>query len=297
MPGTRGDLLEGALAWIESNLGQFDPLADGSRPDPLRSKALAELAFLSDCWRRARPRAWERPRRILSFVADIWRRAAYQDLVVRNPESLQLYVLIYNSLLQSGFDVFESAETIQHVVDAGYATAVEAVPFRLMDFRHILDNAGIRHSLPPMRELFERTMLARRPPLHYLTSPDVYCLTHTIFYLTDFGFTPPDRIDAVELASFRDAVEQLLGLYARLRDWDLTAELLVCAQCLRADPTMLQLAAWQGLARAQLEDGSVPAPRYDPDGAEARRSPDRYAFEHNYHTTLVSALAALLCPS
>jgi hypothetical protein len=294
---TRSDLLDDALSWIEANLVQFDPLKEDVRPDPLRNKALGELAFLCDCIRRARPEWWGRARHTLSFVADIWRQPAYQDLIARNPESLQLYVLTYNSLLHSGFEVADAARIIQRVVDAGYATAVEAVPFRLMDLRQVLDYAGLRHSLPDKNELFARTMLSQRPPLSYLTKADVYCLTHAIFYLTDFGFEPPAAIDPSDRPDFRETIEQLLGLYVRLQDWDLTSELLVCAHCLGSGPTVLQQAAWEALAAAQLEDGSVPAPKYDAQGAEARRSPGNYAFEHNYHTTLVAALAALLCPS
>ena len=54
---------------------------------------------------------------ILSFVSTVWARRAYQDLIVRNPESLQLYALIYKSLLRNGFDVSESSRSIQRVVD------------------------------------------------------------------------------------------------------------------------------------------------------------------------------------
>src|SRR5262245_38577421 len=177
MTRTRADLLNDALSWIESNLECFDPLVDDVAPDALRNKALAELAFMCDYFRRARPASYERVYRILSFVASIWDRAEYHDLIVRNPESLQLYVLIYDSLLHSGFKVSESAQMIQRVVDAGYATSVEAVPFRLMDFRHVLDYGRLQHTLPSMDELFQRTMLARRPPLEYLTNADIYCIT------------------------------------------------------------------------------------------------------------------------
>lgn len=295
MVRTSADLLDGAMDWLEDNLSQFDPLSSDGPPDALRNKALAELAFLCDYIRRAQPSLGERSRRVLAFVAGIWHRPAYQDLIVRNPESLQLYVLTYNSLLHSGFDVSAAAPTIQSVIDAGYATAVEAVPFRLMDFRHVLDYAGLRHSLPSLSDLFPLTMLARRPPLHYLTTADVYCLTHAIFYLTDFGFADPVAIDPSDLVEFRETVEQLIGLSVRLRDWDLASELLVCAHCLKSGPTGLKHAAWHALVEAQLEDGSVPAPRFDPKGAEARRSPATYAFENNYHTTLVAALAAVLC--
>jgi hypothetical protein len=292
----RSGLLVGALDWIETNLAAFDPLTDGIKPDALRNKALAELAFMCDYLCRARPMECARSRRILSFVARIWQRAEYQDLIVRDPESLQLYALTYGSLRNAGFDVASSAPMIQGVVDAGYSLAVEVVPFRKMDLRHVLDHAGIRHALAPMVDSLARTMLAQRPPLYYLTSADVYCLTHTIFYVTDFGFGPVDVMESDALDAYRHMVEQLLGLYVRLRDWDLTAELLICTHCLKSAASEVQSAAVQALTAAQLDDGSVPAPRFDPEGEDARRAGTNYAFEHNYHTTLVAALAAVLCP-
>jgi len=292
----RSNLLVGALDWIETNLVAFDPLIDGIKPDALRNKALAELSFMCDCLCRALPMQRVRAHRILSFVAKTWQRAAYQDLIVRNPESLQLYALTYSSLRNAGFDVASAAPMIQAVVDAGYSLALEMVPFRKMDLRHVLDHAGIQHSLPTMAESFAQTMLAQRPPLHYLTSADVYCLTHTIFYLTDFGFDPVDGIKSTELDAYRGMVEQLLGLQVRLRDWDLAAELLICTYCLKSPSSEVQSAAMRALTAAQLVDGSVPAPRFDPKGEDARRAGASYAFEHNYHTTLVAALAAILCP-
>jgi hypothetical protein len=291
----RSGLLVGALDWIETHLAEFDPLTDGIKPDALRNKALAELAFTCDYLCRAWPSERMRAHRILLFVAGIWQRAEYQDLVVRNPESLQLYALTYGSLRNAGFDVAGAGPIIQGVVDAGYCLAVEVVPFRKMDLRHVLDHAGIRHALPAMADSLTQTMLARRPPLYYLTSADVYCLTHTIFYLTDFGFDPVDAIESSALAAYRDTVRQLLGLYVRLRDWDLTAELLICMHCLKSPECEVRVAATQALTAAQLDDGSVPAPGFAPDGKEACRVGASYAFEHNYHTTLVAALAAFLC--
>src|SRR5262249_36288980 len=254
------------------------------------------LAFMCDYLCRAQPAERVRAQRILSFVAQVSQRPEYQDLIVRNPESLQLYALTYGSLRHAGFDVASAAPMIQGVVDAGYALAVEGVPFRMRARRPGLDNAGIRHALPPMAKSLAQTMLAQRPPLHYLTSADVYCLTHTIFYLTNFGRDPVDAIESSGLEAYRRMVEQLLGLYVRLRNWDLPGELLVCTHCLKSPASEVQSAAMQALTAAQLDDGSVPAPGFDPKGEDARRAGASYAFEHNYHTTLVAALAAFLCP-
>ncbi len=291
------DLRDGAVAWLRANLARFDPIDRDGRPDPLRSKALAELAFFCDYFRRALPDRREDVRPLIDFVATVWRRDEYRDLVVRHPESLQLYVLTYDSLLRSGFDVSSFAEVIQRVVDAGYATAIEAVPFRAMDFRQVLDCGGFKHGLPAMGALFERTMLHARPPLPYVTKADVYCLTHTLFYATDFGFLPTGSLPRADLRRFRPWIQQLLGLNVRQRDWDLTAELLICAHCLQSPPDLVTEAAWLGLGRAQAADGMVPAPVFDAGVERTSEAGQVRAFEDNYHTTLVAALAATLCPT
>lgn len=257
---------------------------------------MAEVAFLCAVVRRARPDMFPHAERLVSFVADVWSRAEYQDLIVRNPESLQLYVLTYDSLLQCGIDVTACAPTIESVIAEGYATSIEAVPFRLMDLRNVLDSGTFRHALPTQEELFRRTLLASRPSLLYLTNADIYCLTHAIFYVSDFGFASPPFFLPDEVDYYRQMFDRLLGFCVRIRDWDLTSELLICAQCLRSETTVTEQAAWQALVDAQLVDGSVPAPGHDPDGPEARRSPTTYAFEHNYHTTLVAALAGIVRP-
>jgi hypothetical protein len=290
----RAELVDCAFGWLAANLEHFDPLVEGGKPDALRNKALAELAFLCAVVQRAQPAAFPQVQGLVAFVSGVWSRAAYRDLIVRNPESLQLYALVYDSLSRCGVDVSDAAPVIESVIDAGYATSIEAVPFRLMDMRNVLDGGGFRHPLPPQSELFRHTLLASRPSLVYVTNADIYCLTHAIFYVTNFGFQLPTFLSPKEIEDYRATCDRLLGLAVRLRDWDLTSELLICAHCLGGEPTVIEDAAWPALAAAPLADGSVPAPGYDPDGAEARRSPEIYAFEHNYHTTLVAVLAAIL---
>src|SRR5205807_2402954 len=143
----RTRLFQRVLGWLSANLDQFDPLINGPWPDSLRNRALAELAFLCECIRKAEASSNDEMDRIASFIASVWTRPEYQDLVVRNPRSLQLYALTYASLARCGVDVSASAPIIQGVVDAGYATAVEAAPFRLMDLRGLLDRGGFHHEL------------------------------------------------------------------------------------------------------------------------------------------------------
>ena len=110
------------------------------------------------------------------------------------------------------------------------------MPFRLMDLRNVLDAGGFQHDLPQTEALYRSTLLHQRPLPHYLTNADVYCLTHAIFYVTDFGAALPGFVGPDDLTGHRTLVEQLLGLFVRLGDWDLTSELLLCRRCLISPP-------------------------------------------------------------
>jgi hypothetical protein len=290
-------LVDGALDWTAHNLESCDPFINGPKPDVLRSKAMAELAFMCDYYRRAAEGIRDqRVQKCVSFLQAVWLRPDYKELIVRNPESLQLYVLAYNSLVSCGMEDGSYREVIQRVVDHGYATAVEAVPFRLLDLRHVLDYGGFQHNLGAYDQLYQPTLLARMPPVVYLTDGDVYCLTHTLFYLADFGFKPVDKALEKQMETICWMVGTLLGIYLRVRDWDLVAELLLCCLCLRWKPPVVFEAAWDSLLRAQLADGYIPAPKFSLDRRKElnEKQWSTYCFEENYHTTLVAALAAFL---
>ncbi|MGI0014511.1 MAG: DUF6895 family protein, partial [Nitrososphaera sp.] len=187
-------------------------------------------------------------------------------------------------------------EIIQHILDQGYTTAVEDVPFRVMDLRHMLDSGGFKHNFPSYDHLYQQTLLAKTPPLLYLTDADVYSITHTLFYLADFGFRPIEAIPGEQLPTVCWIIGALLGIYLRSSNWDLVGELLLACRCLRWPPPFVFDTAWDALLDAQLPDGSIPGPEFLKEEMQKLNELERrtYCFEKNYHTTLVSALACFL---
>jgi hypothetical protein len=291
------EFVDGTLDWVAANLAFFDPFLRDSKPDILRSKAIAELAFTCEYYYRSVTGGRDsRIDRALQFIHEIWQRPEYKELVIRNPESLQLYALTYNSLLGCGFVDPSYGEIIQRVIDQGYATAVEAVPFRTLDLRHVLDHGGFRHQVPSFHRLYGETLLGKMPPLVYLTDGDAYCITHTLFYLGDFGFQAIDAIPNSDIPAVQWTTGMLLGIYLRAEDWDLVAELLLSCLCLRWIPPVIFISAWNALLDAQLPDGSVPAPKFSPEKVQLLNEAEwrRYCFEENYHTTLVGGLAGFM---
>jgi hypothetical protein len=230
------------------------------------------------------------------FVHNIWRRPVYQERVVRNQESLRLYAMIYINLLLCDAVDRSFCEIIQRVLDQGYATSVENVPFRAIDIRHMLDSVGFKHNLPSYDFLYQQTLLAKVPPILYLADLDVYTITHTLFYLSDFGFHSISAIPDEQIPTICWMAGSLLGLYLRQKNWDLVSELLLCCRCLRWPPPVVFDAAWKSLLDAQLPDGSIPGPHFSEEEMKKLDGLERskYCFEKNYHTTLVSALTCFL---
>jgi hypothetical protein len=287
-----------ALSWLDSNLEHFDPFLESQRPSLFRSKALLELALLSFYYNRVGLYHKDRQlERFLDFITEIWKRSEYHDLIVRQPRHFRLYGMLHIVLrachrLDKSFD-----GVLQRIIDGGYVTALEYEPFRRLELRYILDTGKIRHNLPSQRSLYSATLLAKLPPPPYLTEYDMYTITHTIFYISDFSLREIQVIPSRQYPSVVDYIDVLLGICTRMRHWDLVAELLLCCVCLRAPQASFFDIAWRSLIQMQREDGSIPGPmRVEEVFGESRDHLDRAAcaFRQDYHTTLVSVLAAVL---
>lgn len=154
----------------------------------------------------------------------------------------------------------------------------------VLELRYALDLARLPHDLPSAADLYADFALAGSPDLTRIDDLDAYAITHVIFYLTDMGAHP---LRSEELT---ECVAGLLALSVARRDWDLTAEFLLCWKALGRPPTKLTSFAWRCIGRHQREDGAVLGPRYDP--ASPHRDLREYRFATCYHTTLVTAMAA-----
>jgi hypothetical protein len=295
-PNRLHELVDGVFTWFEQNLEWFDPFKDSSNPHIFStSKPLLELACICMYYERCvLTNRDPRVRKFISFIHDVWQHPQYRERLVRSPEMIRLYGMTCIALRCCGAGDSSDYELIQRVIDQGYVGSIEDVPFRVLDFRNMLDCGGFRHNLPSYATLYKQTLLASTPPVMYLTDNDAYSITHTLFYLSDFGSRPLGTILKEELPQIRWMVGMLMGIYLRLKNWDLVAEFLICCRCLHWSPPCIFDAAWEALLDAQLPDGSVPGPLFSKrklseiDDESKRKD---YCLGQNYHTTLVSALA------
>ncbi|MFL5693849.1 MAG: DUF6895 family protein [Ktedonobacteraceae bacterium] len=289
-----------AFHWLDQNIEQFNPLKDENDSNTLdiyQTKALGELGLFCMLYHRCTKGHLEPTvERFLCFIYNIWQHPEYQERIMRRPEYFQIQAMIYIVLQQCNVINDSYKEVIQRILDQGYVTATETTAMRLLDRRHMLDCGKFNHNLPSYEELYKNTLLAKTPPIIYLTDTDVYAITHTLFYLTDFGRCSAPMLDGEHISTVRWIIETLLGLYLRRKHWDLVGELLLNCLCIDWHPEIIFETAWETLLKFQLPDGSMPGPRFSEEQASKKEGEQKiqYCFEQNYHTTLVCSITSFL---
>ncbi|MFH8796530.1 DUF6895 family protein [Streptomyces sp. NPDC017941] len=115
-----------------------------------------------------------------------------------------------------------------------------------------------------------------------------YCVTHTVFHLTDWGARPSGLPE--DLADYVSTwLPVWIDIWAEIEQWDLVAELMIVGCCL--PQPYCTSADWERLAGAQHADGLVPR-----DGDPVPDDPDERFTDHQ-HTAVVAAVAGTLAVS
>lgn len=139
-----------------------------------------------------------------------------------------------------------------------------------------------------LRETFRQTWLHRVPSPWTITPSTAYGVTHTIFYMTDYG--RQNLLDDQVCKYLRTALPMWFQYYVAEGNIDLAAEFLMCINFLGlSDPPTDSL---DKFICAPTPDGSVPGPPGGPldllrDETDCRR----IRFLKDYHTTIVYIVA------
>ncbi|MFI5642456.1 DUF6895 family protein [Streptomyces goshikiensis] len=297
-------LSAGALGWLGGNLDFFDPFSANVRSSPLgRTKAALELALLCHC----ADRLAEPPQALGeagALVRKLWQDPDLPRLFAEVPKYTSGYGLIYAALAPDAIDDAQ-VRTALAGLDPAFLSPRGKSPYQRVEIRHYADKAGVRHTIEPYAELLPHSPLVafraagpeEAPPGDGapLTLPQAYAVTHTAFYLGDFGRTSPG-LDGDALTHARDLVDRLLRHSVEHDLWDLAAELVLTQFVLGSEPldTPSGAAAVECLVRAQRPDGAFPGRSAGEAGPSA---PGGEFFRTAYHTTLVTALMALIVAS
>ncbi|MER6349382.1 DUF6895 family protein [Streptomyces sp. NPDC001595] len=299
-------LSAGALGWLGRNLDHFDPFPASARPATHgRAKAALELALLCHCAARA-DGAPEALHEATALIRKVWQDPEFPRLFDETPAYAATYRLIYAALAPDGIDDTLCRAALASL-GSDFLSPRGKSPYQRIEIRHYADKAGVRHAIEPYAALVPYSPLvafraagpgddgapADGAPL---TTPQAYALTHTAFYLGDFGRTAPD-LTGGDLAHARDLVDRMLRHSSRHDRWDLAAELVLAQFVLGCEPwrTPSGAEALECLVRAQRPDGAIPG-RSAALAASPSASPAEF-FAKAYHTTLVTALMALVVTS
>lgn len=291
--------VERRLDWLETYIQFFEPFAENNKPNENKLRALAELALL--CLHLQRCAALEVDRRVqclLGFIAEIYARPLFEDRLFRIGDTFMAHALFRAALYKVDIpDETQKRAALQKLVIHSNVTLKDLAPHLVLELRHLLDLCRFCHNLPSYSALYRSSLLAKPLNLIYATNFDAYCITHILFYLSDFSFRPILGIPKGRIDDVAWMVEHLLGMYIRVENWDLVAELLLACHCIGRTDSNLWSFGWEALRDAQWDDGMVPGPYYDARSAEELRGVKKrqYFFDHCYHTTLVTTLAGALC--
>lgn len=282
-----------SLQWLGRNLHRFSPVAKPESPSGI--KAFSELAILYErlrsvqgdgiAERLALPGHLRRWRRVLVEHCE---NASYAELARRMPSYAYPLLLPYLIFRSTGHRSPFHEATIRRMWDRGHLFAAEMVPHRVLDREYFLWKAGLLRTEPDWRELYAETTLALAPDALHLDREAAYAITHTLFYLSDWGRRPP-MSDGAEAERVARIVDCLLVHYWRLRHWDLLGELLANRVSMRGRSSALVAGASTAFLNAWRPDGCVPGEGLDIVGLAKARGEEREAilFRECYHSTLV----------
>jgi hypothetical protein len=305
-------LAAGALDWLGGSLDHFDPFSASARPATHnKAKAALELALLCHCAARTGgiPDSLSGA---TALVRKLWEDPGFPRLFDDVPAYASTYALVHAALAPDGIDDTQCRAALAQL-PPDFLSPRGKSPYRRIEIRYYAEKAGVRHGIEPYAELVPRSPLvafggagpedaaphdaARKDAVPKdaapLTVPKAYALTHTAFYLGDFGRSAPGLTGSA-LDRARVLVCRMLRHCVRHEWWDLAAELVLTQFILGSDPlrTPSGAAAVECLLRAQRPDGAIPgrsAALEAPPSASAGEF-----FRKAYHTTLVAALMALI---
>lgn len=281
-------LSAGTRRWIGLHAGYLDSAAGRAElPQTPRVKALLQLALLCRCWRRTGP-ADASLTEAAGVVERAWRRPDLPRLLTLKPKYARQFQLMYAALAPAG----SVAAGAPAAVDADLSAPGRMSPYLHLETRFYADQAGVAHRLAPYPELYASSLLARAFELP-AADLDVCEITHTVFYLSDFGLRDP-ALPAPARAEALGVVERLTDHCVGRGEWDLAGKLLLAQHCLGADPqrTPSGKEAIRMLAQAQSPGGAIPG-KSAAERAAGDANPVDF-FRRAYQATVVTALAMLI---
>lgn len=287
-----------AVSWLAAHHSRFDPDTAEESGILFARKALVEMALLVGLRTRLDPTSFDEDyQRLFDRIVAVAGRPSYRELVGRDERALLLYAGTHAALRLCGHHDDEFQYLIEQSVAGRCATSFERIPYRQLDLLHTLELAGVAHGLPPVEAILPFTLFCADPSVLKLGDRDIYAITHTVFYATDFGLRVPRWPTGFDLCRAVQFLDALCLLCRQRGNADLVAELLCCLLCLGIRDSAEAEHAWAFLAEVQEPDGRVAGPEGIVHPGVEGGDEEYRSWATAYHTTIVAALAGLLARS
>ncbi|MGY0055632.1 DUF6895 family protein [Streptomyces sp. LZ34] len=287
-----------AVSWLAAHHTRFDPDTAEETGILFARKALVEMALLVGLRARLDPTTFDgHYQRLFDRMVAVASRPSYRELVGRDERALLLYAGTHAALRLCGHRDEEFQYLIEQSVAGRCATSFERIPYRQLDLLHTMELAGVAHELPPVEAILPFTLFCADPSVLKLGDRDIYAITHTVFYATDFGLRVPKWPTDFDLGRAVQLLEALCLLCRRRGNADLVTELLCCLLCLGIRDSAEAEQAWAFLSEVQEPDGRVAGPEGVVHPGLEGGDAEYRSWATAYHTTIVAALAGLLARS
>lgn len=288
------NLVEAAAQWIVANEREFSLAGrSGGVLLPL-AKPLMELAIAGDVIVRA-PQA---PAELREY-GEQWVRYAWEEL----GNGAVLSALIENRPdligIASPYPIFRRRGLVSNELEAELnwaagLTAVHALelpPWRKIEVGQMLNNVGARCPWD-INEQYRSTWLAHCPEPWAVGDGLAYSVSHTVFYMTDFGDCP-GTIPSLHRRYIERWVPVWASYYYATGNHDICGEMLMTLRCVGLEVGEEWI---DRLVKVQLDDGSFQGPSEVSLSIDSKATGTRKSFLDNYHTTLVMLMACSMFP-
>lgn len=282
---TQVDLAE---EWIANCIrsGYLELEGETSKRFFRKVKALCELSFLEYC-------VSNNPSKVLraelsSHLVKMMESSKLLSLIRHNLEHSALFVPILIAYCEENSLSPEQAYDVETLVRLIYRHSKERLPFRQLDVLHGLYRLTGDHFF--YEELLARAQFTSlgKPEYPFDISPqDDYAITHTIFYVTDFGRQPwPSCLPPTPV--IEDILDSLSYVAETDENLDLLAEYAMCRQYLqckggRLDEELKILRSNQNGEGIWFGPADLSAKL-----ASENFEKSQYCFYQNYHTSLLA---------
>lgn len=214
-------------------------------------------------------------------------------LLMRNPQSAAVLGIGHIALNEIGIIDDEFDFLIKRPFLSGEILNTERLPYRTMDV-FWLNNLILTSAPIEFENILPFTIVMSKAHPVYMTSPDVYALTHSLMYITDFGTKALNpQIDKVRIS---ETVNAAISYHLLSDNLDILGELLMSASMLRITDSLMVKIGWKLFNNIWDKLGFLPCPTFDSSVFKALSGNEAssYAFKHLYHTTYVGGILSNL---